>query len=70
MPSRRERRAEADRLARALLAAKTEREQVEAELQRTQSWRFRRRTELERRLDSARTREQGLLSALGGHPRE
>jgi hypothetical protein len=66
MMRKRERSSQASRVARALLAAKAEREAVEAELEATPSWRMLRRTELERSLDAARSREQALISALGG----
>jgi hypothetical protein len=62
----RERSSQASRVARALLAAKAEREAVEAELAETPAWRMLRRTELERNLEAARSREQALIAALGG----
>jgi hypothetical protein len=66
MAGGRERRFQVDRVARALLAAKAEREAVEAELEHTPAWRILRRTELQRSLEAARRREQALIAALGG----
>jgi hypothetical protein len=61
-----ERRSEASRAARAAMAAKTEREVLEEELEQVPGWRFRRRTELEQARDDALERERRLLQVLGG----
>jgi hypothetical protein len=51
-------------LARELIGAKVNREDVEGELERVPRWRFRRRAELEREADRNRKLEQRLLGLV------
>ncbi|MFL5867959.1 MAG: hypothetical protein ACJ766_12755 [Thermoleophilaceae bacterium] len=63
-----ERRSPRSIAARAIVAAKEEREALEEELEELPGWRMRRRTELEERIAAARRRERALLGELGGTP--
>jgi hypothetical protein len=55
-------------VARGLVATKAEREAREAALEKLPVWRVRKRAELRASISRIRSREQTLLSELGGRP--
>ena len=55
-------------LAKQIVATKSEREACEAELESLPPWRMLKRSELERRLEAIREREENLLEQMGGTP--
>jgi hypothetical protein len=69
MNRRQDRRSSQSKLARAVVAMKTEADACEEELRALPRWRFGRRAELEETVEDLRGQERELLVALGGRPR-
>ena len=61
-----ERRSQASRQARALMAAKRAADDLDRDLGALAPWRYRKRTELREARDELRSQERELLGALGG----